>query len=124
MSDLCPHCEGEMDALGGVHLKDCPDAQSVGSPTPEEKVDHAEEARGVLRWTVGDQGPQALSEGDPRVHPALQLAQVHALLAIAEEVRGIREALNGINKRVDAVTDYDGRESGFRGKKKLRVTRG
>jgi hypothetical protein len=64
-----------------------------------EVVDHADEARGVLQWTVGDQGPDVLGR-DQRVGPALQLAQVHASLAIEERLADITHQLEELNVRL------------------------
>jgi hypothetical protein len=38
MADPCEHCEGEMDAFGGVHLKDCPALIRKQSPTPAPEI--------------------------------------------------------------------------------------
>jgi len=69
--------------------------QQVGA-----KVDHAEEARGVLQWVVGGKGPDVLDQ-DPRVVAALQLAQVYASLATVEALQGIWHQLEELNVRLD-----------------------
>lgn len=57
--------------------------------SPDQKVDHAEEARRLLEFSR--------REGSDESSPAMH-AQAHASLAIAEELRGIREALGGKSK--------------------------
>jgi hypothetical protein len=57
-----------------------------------EAVDHRAEAERCLQWVVGDQGPNALLDStEGSIANALRLAQAHATLAVAEELRGLNE---------------------------------
>lgn len=57
---------------------------------PQEQVDHVAEAERQLR--TAEDGERLAQEIDSRGI----VAQVHASLAIAAELRGIREALEGV----------------------------
>lgn len=59
---------------------------------PDQQVDHVEEAERALARTY-------LAPGHPprehKPNPGYRAAQAHAAIAIAQELRGIREALSG-----------------------------
>lgn len=38
MEQLCEHCEGEMDAFGGVHMKGCPALKGDPPPAASTKI--------------------------------------------------------------------------------------
>jgi hypothetical protein len=91
MSDLCPHCEGEMDDFGGVHLRDCPLAHAAPQPQVREKqleealkkADRAlSKARdgldlglGCARQLDGDMSPVPLTERTRRGERYLEEAR-------------------------------------------------
>lgn len=58
-------------------------------PSPEEKVDHVKAALMRIETAL------YRDLGEPAMQPELEMASIHAQLAMAEELRGIREAMGG-----------------------------
>jgi hypothetical protein len=98
-SGLCPHCEGEIDAFGGVHLKDCPAVQSA--PNPSGGVVVTEEAScencGGKGWYVAGDAPHDESHTYPEACPDCAGAKAgdeedyEALGAAAAQIPGLAQ---------------------------------
>ncbi len=89
--------------------------------SPTEEVDHKAEARGLLQWAVGDEPGVALNDAGPAITAALQLAQVHASLAIAEGQERVAKQMERIANRLDSVTEVSAHTQFGSGKRYLKV---
>lgn len=82
----------------------------AGSPTPGEKVDYVAEAAKRIDWAN-----RTSVDREVEFDRHLREAQVHAQLAIAEQLRGIRESLGGfdaaqVQGALTAEIEHVGRE--------------
>lgn len=104
-SGMCTHCEGEMDAIGGLHLKTCPlanDLRNVASHHPEPQ----QEGRGELRDRLLDELEKARQW---HVAPG----RFHGDALSEEEVAagGVQVVeLAAVNAAIDAALNLQGEE--------------
>jgi hypothetical protein len=80
MSALCPHCGGEVDDFGGLHLLDCPYVQPTGPKHPLYVA--LEEIQGEAYLWLSDDHPLKDKPGE----------FVSSLLEIAQAAQGAADA--------------------------------
>ncbi len=72
-------------------------------PSPDQHTDHRAEALGLIQWAVGDDPGPSLNKAEPALFAALQLAQIHSNLAIAQGQERVAEELRLLREKVSVI---------------------